>query len=115
VPDPTPDRQHTAEEVDRALDALTEPDRLRHAQEVITHAAPALQQILDEALREGGYLEAAGGAIKSAVGTPDPDERLALVRTLMAEETRLGMLIGASVGFELARELARQDDTTQGN
>jgi hypothetical protein len=114
VPDPQPDREHTAEEVDRALEALSEPDRLRHAQEVITHAAPALQQVLDEALREGGYLDAAAATIKTAVGTPDPDERLQLVWTLMAEETRLGMLIGASVGFELARELARQDDPSQG-
>ena len=102
-----PDRDYTAEEVDRALAALSEPDRLRHAQEVITHAAPALQQMLDSALQEGGYLDAAGDSMASAVGTPDPDERLRLVRTLVAEETRLGMLIGASVGFELARELAR--------
>jgi hypothetical protein len=32
------------------------------------------------------------------------------VRTLVAEETRLGMLVGVAVGFELAREL---DRTTQ--
>ena len=101
-----PDPDYSAEQVDAAVQALSEPDRLRHAQEVITHAAPALQQMLDEALHEGGYLEAAGSSMTAAVGTPDPDERLALVRTLVAEETRLGMLIGASVGFQLARELA---------
>jgi len=27
------------------------------------------------------------------------------VRTLLAEETRLGMLVGVAVGWELAREL----------
>jgi Zn-dependent M28 family amino/carboxypeptidase len=29
------------------------------------------------------------------------------VRTLVAEETRLGMLVGVAVGLELARELAK--------
>jgi hypothetical protein len=29
------------------------------------------------------------------------------VRTLLAEETRLGMLVGVAIGFELARELER--------
>ena len=27
------------------------------------------------------------------------------MRTMLAEETRLGMLVGVAVGFELAREL----------
>jgi hypothetical protein len=31
--------------------------------------------------------------------------RAAAVRTLVAEETRLGMFVGVAVGFELAREL----------
>jgi hypothetical protein len=29
------------------------------------------------------------------------------VRTLLAEETRLGMLVGVAVGFELSRELGQ--------
>ena len=37
----------------------------------------------------------------------DPDERARAVRTLVAEETRLGMLIGVAVGLELAHELRR--------
>jgi hypothetical protein len=32
------------------------------------------------------------------------------VRTLIAEETRLGMLVGVAVGYELAQEL---NQTTQ--
>jgi hypothetical protein len=36
------------------------------------------------------------------------------VRTLVAEETRIGMLVGVAVGFELARELAR-NTTTEGD
>jgi hypothetical protein len=36
------------------------------------------------------------------------------VRTIVAEQTRLGMFVGATVGFELARELQRNHDTTKG-
>ena len=32
------------------------------------------------------------------------------MRTLLAEETRLGMLVGVAVGFELARTLKTQED-----
>jgi hypothetical protein len=32
------------------------------------------------------------------------------VRALVAEETRLGMLVGVAVGLELARELMSNDD-----
>jgi len=35
------------------------------------------------------------------------------VRTLLAEETRLGMLIGVAVGWELARELEMNDEEDQ--
>jgi hypothetical protein len=102
---------YTAAEVDAAVEALTDPERLKHAQDVITHAAPALQRVLNEALHEGGWFGGAHEAeLARAAGGEDPQERLAAVRTLVAEETRLGMLVGAAVGFELARELARNHD-----
>ena len=44
-----------------------------------------------------------------AAGKPDPDERLAAVRTLIAEETRLSMLVGVAVGYELAQTLMKGD------
>jgi hypothetical protein len=37
------------------------------------------------------------------------------VANLVAEETRLGMLVGVAVGIELARELARHPNTTEEN
>jgi hypothetical protein len=37
------------------------------------------------------------------------------VRTLVAEETRIGMLVGVAVGFELARELARSTHEPEGD
>jgi hypothetical protein len=33
------------------------------------------------------------------------------VETLLAEETRMGMLVGVAVGWQLARELDAQDKT----
>lgn len=99
------DAQFTAEQVDAAVEVLSDPDRLKHAQEVVTHAAPALQRVLNEALDEGGYLTASGASVAQAAGTEPLEQRLLAFRTLLAEETRLGMLVGATVGFELARVL----------
>jgi hypothetical protein len=107
-----PDRRYTAEEVDAAVAALADPERFAHAQEIVTHAAPGLQQVLDQALAEGGWF---GGAHEAQVtrvaDTEDPGERLTAVRTLVAEETRLGMLVGVAVGLELAHELMRSPRT----
>jgi hypothetical protein len=102
-----PDHTYTAEEVDAAVEALLEPDRLRHAQEVVTHAAPGLQQVLNAALEEGGWFGTAHEEqVTRAVAAADDEERSRLVRTLLADETRLGMLVGVAVGFELASVLA---------
>jgi hypothetical protein len=108
-----PDRRFTAEEVDAAIAALTaDEDRFAHAQEVVTHAAPGLQRILDEALHAGGWFaEAHEGQVAKAAEIADPGERTTAMRTLLAEETRLGMLVGVAVGLELARELEQGDST----
>ena len=103
----TDDPDYTAAEVDAAVAALQDPERLRHAQEVVVHAAPGLQRVLNAALEEGGWFgEAHERQVMGAATTEDPAERVAALRTLLAEETRLGMLVGVAVGFELARELA---------
>ncbi|MDX6641488.1 MAG: hypothetical protein QOF12_2499 [Solirubrobacteraceae bacterium] len=109
-----PDRRFTAEQVDAAVAALTaEPDRFAHAQDVVTHAAPGLQRILNEALHAGGWFtEAHEGQIAKVAQVGDPDERANAMRMLLAEETRLGMLVGVAVGLELAGELSNQGDPT---
>ncbi|MGH2839700.1 MAG: hypothetical protein ACRDKY_02610 [Solirubrobacteraceae bacterium] len=107
---------YSAEEVDAAVEALSDPDRYGHAQEVVTHAAPGLQRVLGAALVEGGWFDAAHEAqLSQAAESEDPAERIEVMRALLEEETRLGMLVGVSVGFELARELAarRQGDDNQ--
>jgi hypothetical protein len=112
------ERTFTAAEVDAAVTELSKPDRLDHAQAVITHAAPGLQRILDAALDDGGYFGTAHEAqILLATAAEDPEARKAAIRTLITEEVRIGMLIGASVGFQLARELDRAEGqpTPQGD
>lgn len=68
--------------------------------------APGLQRLLAVALQEGGWFdEAHQSEVLKAATKPDDDERIAAVRTLLTEETRLGMMVGVAVGLELAREL----------
>lgn len=108
--------RYSAEEVDAAVEALSDPERYGHAQEVVTHAAPGLQRVLGAALVEGGWFDAAHETqLTQAAEAGNPGERLDGMRALLEEETRLSMLVGVSVGFELARELAarRQDDDDQ--
>jgi hypothetical protein len=101
-----PTRTYTAAEVDAAVEALLSPERFSHATEVVTHAAPALQRVLDSALAEGGWFDSAHEAeLRRVIAVEDEAERLQAARALVAEQTRVGMLVGVAVGFELAREL----------
>jgi hypothetical protein len=96
----------TDEEIDAALEALTEPDRFREAEARVARIAPQLQHVLYHALDLDGYFgQLRENEVATAVRQEDLDERTRAVRTLLAEETRLGMLIGVAVGWELAREL----------
>lgn len=93
-------------DVDAALDALSAPGRLRVAEERVARMAPQLQRILATALQDGGWFdEAHQSEVLKAATKPDPDDRITAVRALLAEETRIGMMVGVAVGWELAREL----------
>lgn len=109
-----PDRVYTDAEVDAAIAALTDTERLRDAQELVARAAPGLQRALGEALLEGGWFDRAHDqAVREAAGQSDPELRTLSVRTLVAEETRLAMLVGVAIGFELAHELGAVQTSTQ--
>jgi hypothetical protein len=108
------DRVYTDAELEAAIAALTEPERLREAQALVARGAPALQRVLGLALDEGGWFDAGHNqAVREAAGQEDPGQRIREVQTLLAEETRLGMLVGVAVGFELARELASEPGPTK--
>ena len=105
------ERRFSDAEVDAAVEAMTEPGRLEEAQRVVATAAPQLQRILDEALEAAEwYGSAHQAAVLEASGKPDVDERRAAVQRLIAEETRVSMLIGVAVGYELARTLTDRKD-----
>jgi hypothetical protein len=96
----------TDEQLDAAVDALSDPERFREAEAVVARAAPRLQTILAEALASGGWFaESHESEIAKAIEIEDADERRSAVRTLLAEETRLGMMVGVAVGWALAAEL----------
>ena len=103
-------RAYTDAEIEAAVDALSDPERLEDAQRVVVGNAPQLQRILNQALEAAEWFGSAHqAAVLDAAGKPDVDERLAAVRTLIAEETRLSMLIGVAVGYELAQMLTKGD------
>ncbi len=100
------ERTFTQEELDRALEALSDPERFRIAEAHVARAAPQLQRILGEALNAGGWFgEAHESQLRRAAGAAEEADRIVAIRTLLAEETRIGMLVGVAVGWELAREL----------
>jgi hypothetical protein len=62
--------------------------------------------VLAGALAEGGWFDAPREEQLARIAAiEDPDQRLNELRVLLAEETRIGMLVGVAVGWELAREL----------
>ena len=101
-------RAYTDAELEAAIAAIADPERLREAQDLVAQSAPALARVLATALEEGGWFDLGHNqAVHEASGHDDLGERVRAVRTMLAEETRLGMLVGVAVGFELARELAK--------
>jgi len=107
------DRPPTDAELEAAVERLSDPERFRAAEARVARAAPQLQRVLGQALHEGGWFgEAHDAEVLKAATAPDEDERLRAVRTLLAEETRMGMMVGVAVGWELALELGqhRQED-----
>jgi hypothetical protein len=102
--------RHSDAEIDAAIEALSDPARLDEAQRLVAAKAPQLQRILSQALDAADWFGAAHQAeVLKAAGKPDPDERVTAVRTLIAEETRVSMLIGVAVGYELAQILTKGD------
>ena len=102
--------RHSDAEIDAAIEALSDPQRLEEAQRLVQAKAPQLQRILDQALESADWFGSAHQAeVLRAAGTADPDERVAAVQSLVADETRLSMLVGVAVGYELAQMLTKGD------
>ena len=97
---------YTDEQIEAAVAALSEPGRFDEAEAIVLRAAPGLQKVLAEALAsEGWFAESHESELRKALEIADDAERATALRTLLAEETRMGMLIGVAVGWALSQEL----------
>lgn len=93
--------------LEAAIERLAEADRFAEAEAIVARAAPQLQRVLATALAEGGWFgETHENESLRAATVPDPEERIAAVRTLLAEEARMGMMVGVAVGWALKEEMS---------
>jgi hypothetical protein len=103
---------HSDKEVDAAIERLLEAERFVEAERIVARAAPQLQRVLVAALAEGGWFgESHDAETLKAATVPDPEERIAAVRAILAEEARMGMMVGVAVGWALREELSGKPET----
>jgi hypothetical protein len=97
-----------AKRLEAAIERLADADRFAEAEVIVARAAPQLQRVLASALAEGGWFgESHESESLKAATVPDPEERIAAVRTLLAEEARMGMMVGVAVGWALKEEMSK--------
>lgn len=102
-------RPYSDAELDAAIEALADPTRFREAESAVAAAAPALQRVLAQALDSGGWFaESHELELRRVLDLDDKAERETALRTLFAEEARMGLMVGVAVGWALAAELEGQ-------
>jgi hypothetical protein len=105
------DGTYSDAQVEAAVEALSAPGAMDRAERAVANAAPRLQKLLAETLGAGGWFgESHESQLLKAATTPDESERLTAVRTLLAEEARVGMMIGVAIGWALAEKLSEQEE-----
>lgn len=98
-------------ELEAAITRLLDPERFSAAERVVAQAAPQLQKVLASAMAAGGWFgESHEAEALKAATVPDPDERIVAVRALLAEEARVGMMVGVAVGWALKEEMTDPTD-----
>jgi len=101
-------------QLEAAIERLLDPGKFSAAERVVAQAAPQLQKVLAAALAEGGWFgEPHEAETLKAATAPDPDERIAAVRSLLAEEARMGMMVGVAVGWALREEMSETTDSKE--
>ena len=109
-----PGRAYSEVELDAAIEALEQPEAFSEAESIVSSAAPKLQRILMQALEAGGWFgESHDAEVLKAATNPSDEERLSAVRTLLAEEARMGMMVGVAVGWALADGLREGDSPAE--
>ncbi len=104
--------EYSDEQLEAAIERLIDAERFAEAERVVARAAPQLQKVLAAALLEGGWFgESHDAEALKAATAPDPDERVGAVRSLLAEEARMGMMVGVAVGWALHEELSETKES----
>ncbi|MEX2107384.1 MAG: hypothetical protein WD827_00680 [Solirubrobacterales bacterium] len=99
------------ERLNAAIERLTDSERFSEAERIVSRAAPQLQRVLATALAEGGWFgEPHKSEALKAATVPDPDERIAAISALLAEEARMAMMVGVTVGWALHEEMTDPQD-----
>jgi hypothetical protein len=101
-------------QLEEAIERMLEPERFAEAERLVARAAPQLQKVLAAAMAEGGWFgEPHDAEALRAATVPDPEERLTAVRALLAEEARMGMMVGVAVGWALNEELGENVESNE--
>jgi hypothetical protein len=101
-----PGTPYSDDQLAAAVEALADAGRFREAEDLVARTAPGLQRVLAEALAAGGWFEDGHREqIARVADNPDPEQRRQALQVLIAEETRIAMLIGVAVGWTLSGEL----------
>lgn len=102
---------YSEEQLEAAVAALSEPERFREAEAMVARAAPKLQRILAQALAEGGWFaDSHEDELRKALRAAEEPEGGTAIRSLLAEEARMGMLVGVAVGWALKEELEKTNE-----
>jgi hypothetical protein len=98
------------EDLAAAVERLSDPERFREAEQIVSRVAPGLTSVLVTALGSGGWFgESHQSETLKAATIPDEDQRLTAIRALLTEETQMGMMVGVAVGWALHQELENRD------
>ena len=101
------DERYSDDELEAAIEALSEPERFDEAEALVARAAPQLQRDPRPGARGGRLVRrvARGRAAQGARAATTRRSARRALRILLAEETRMGMMVGVAVGWALAEEL----------
>ena len=106
--------QWSEEDLRRAVERLSDPERFAEAEQVVAAVAPDLQGVLVTALGAGGWFgDSHQSETLKAATIPDEDTRLTAIRALLTEETHIAMMIGVAVGWALRADLAAGSDAPE--
>lgn len=103
------DERIPSDDLETVIAELGDAAGLDAIEDRLAEVAPQLQGLLDGALSAGGWFDDAHESLVLKTATlPDQEQRIAELRNFVLEQTRLGMLVGVAVGWEIAGRLGER-------